>query len=378
MLMSTADAPIAASSNAPPADPGDATAAGFLMCISLDVCVRLHYVRYMPKRESQGTDRPLLNVGFIDRRSSVLSPSGLACISRIPTINLTAGCAHGCTYCYIQGYRNYPGAGKVVVYRNTAELLERELERGRCRPTAVYFSPSSDLFQPIEALSELSLSILELLFHHSIGVVFLTKGNIPDPHRSLLRAHRHLVRAQVGVTVLDENISAAFEPLAPTPLERISQIGWLVASGINTLARIDPIIPGLGDDAGSLDELMRVLAAAGVRHVSASVLFLRPSLLRYLKANTPLDQVALVLKRFEHSARVGIRAYRSSVCALPEDSRRAILKRVKRIAACHGITALICACKNPDLAKGTCGIGGDWCGPFHDQASSPLFQRVGR
>ena len=332
----------------------------------------------MPERESNGTNRSLLTVEPIDRRSSVLSPSDLACLSGMPTINLTAGCAHGCTYCYIQGYRNYPGPRKVVIYRNTAELLKRELERARRKPTAVYFSPSSDLFQPIEVLSELSLSVLELLFHYNVGVVFLTKGRIPDPHRSLLRAHRNLVRAQVGITVLDESISCAFEPLAATPTERISQIGWLVSSGIKTLARLDPIIPGLGDDAGSLDALMRLLAAAEVTHVSASILFLRPSLLRHLKGNTPADQVDPILARFGHSTRMGIGVRRSSVWALPEESRRTVLNRVKRVAANHGITALICACKNPDLANGTCGISGTWCGPFHSQTSSTLFEGAAR
>jgi len=340
----------------------------------LDGC--LQYVRYMPGQQPHGPGRSLVDVEFVDRRSAVLSPSDLACLSGIPTINLTAGCAHGCSYCYIQGYRDYPGARKVVVYRNTAELLKRELERRRCKPAAVYFSPSSDLFQPIEALSELSLSILELLFHHDVGVVFLTKGNVPESHKSLLRENQDLVRAQIGITTMDERIALAFEPWAATPGERIGQIGWLVSSGIKTLARIDPIIPGFGDDDESLYKLMQSLGAAGVTHVSASVLFLRPSLLRYLKAGTPTGEVAVVFERFEHSACVGIRAGRSSVRALSESDRRTILTRVKRIAAQHGITALICACKNPDLAQGTCGIAGAWCEPLGDKMVSPLFDSV--
>lgn len=187
--------------------------------------------------------------------------------------------------------------------------------------------------------------------------------SLTKPPISIPLETRGKTRAQVGVTVLDENIASTFEPWAATPKQRINQIGWLVASGIHTLARLDPIIPGLGDDAGSLDELIRLLAAAGVTHLSASVLFLRPSLLRHLKANTPPDQVAPVLEHFEHATRVGIRAGRSSVWAPPEDERRTILERVKQIAAQHGIKALVCACKNPDLAKGTCGISGNWCLP---------------
>ena len=63
------------------------------------------------------------------RKSAVLTPSSLACLSRIPTVNLTMGCAHGCLYCYTRGYRVYPGEGTVYVYENTLDLLQRELQR---------------------------------------------------------------------------------------------------------------------------------------------------------------------------------------------------------------------------------------------------------
>ena len=135
------------------------------------------------------------HVEFADRRSPVLSPSQLACLSHLPTVNLTAGCVHGCAYCYIQGYRNYPGAGRGVIYRNAAALLAAELRRCRTRPAAVYFSPSSDLFQPIPQLLDTARRVLSILFEHDVGVVFLTKGTIPAEHMALLVANRQLVRA---------------------------------------------------------------------------------------------------------------------------------------------------------------------------------------
>lgn len=38
------------------------------------------------------------------RKTRVLTPSSLACLAHMPTVNLTAGCAHGCLYCYTRGY----------------------------------------------------------------------------------------------------------------------------------------------------------------------------------------------------------------------------------------------------------------------------------
>ncbi len=72
------------------------------------------------------------------RKSPVLTPSSLACLSAMPTVNLTAGCLHDCAYCYIRGYSTYPGDGRITVYENTLEKLQRELSRRRTKPRAVY------------------------------------------------------------------------------------------------------------------------------------------------------------------------------------------------------------------------------------------------
>jgi len=39
-----------------------------------------------------------------ERKAAVLTPSSLACLTHVPTVNLTAGCAHECHYCYARGY----------------------------------------------------------------------------------------------------------------------------------------------------------------------------------------------------------------------------------------------------------------------------------
>jgi hypothetical protein len=56
--------------------------------------------------------------------------------------------------------------------------------------------------------------------------------------------------------------------------------------------------------------------------------------------------------------RMDIHAGNSSVHAMAVASRRRIYDRVRSIAAEFGIDAKICACKNQDLAQGSCGIAG--------------------
>jgi hypothetical protein len=59
------------------------------------------------------------------------------------------------------------------------------------------------------------------------------------------------------------------------------------------------------------------------------------------------------------------------VTALPLESREAIYARVRAIAKKHGIAVAVCACKNPDISKGTCHIAGDW-----GAAQMPLFEET--
>jgi len=296
-----------------------------------------------------------------ERRSAVLTPSSLACLSHMPTINLTSGCAHGCLYCYTRGYSTHPGEDKVVLYRNTLEKLQNELARKRAKPQAVYFSPSSDLFQPLPEVLALSHRILRFLFSRGIGVAFLSKGHIPDKTMSLLLNHTDEVRAQVGIITLDENLQRMFEPNAASTGVRLEQIAKLIAGGIATEARLDPILPGITDTPDTLRGLFAALSKVGVKRAAASVLFLRPSVLESLKRNVHNEEVLLKLLGFYKDARrLAIHAEHSSVTALPRATRNEIYTRVRNAAEEHMIELFICACKNPDIAHGACNISGTW------------------
>jgi len=45
----------------------------------------------------------MVKVRFEKRKSKALTSSALRCLARIPTINITSGCANGCIYCYSLG-----------------------------------------------------------------------------------------------------------------------------------------------------------------------------------------------------------------------------------------------------------------------------------
>ncbi len=303
----------------------------------------------------------MLEVLSVERKSPVLTPSSLLCLSHIPTVNLTAGCAHGCLYCYTRGYSTYPGEQKVNVYSNTLTMLCEELRRKRKLPVAIYFSPSSDLFQPVPEVLDLGYEIIQFLFDRRIGVAFLTKGAIPERHMSLLQAHPQLVRAQIGLTTLDADVLGIFEPNAAPPDIRLRQAKDLVEADIETEVRLDPILPGITDSADSLRNLCQQTAASGVRQIALGVLFVRPAVLHSLKRHLAGSRLLdLLASHYARAVPLRIHAERSSVMALPREKRGLIYAKVGEAARECGLDVAVCGCKNPDLEIGTCNIAGEW------------------
>jgi DNA repair photolyase len=262
----------------------------------------------------------------------------------------------------------------VKVYVNTLAKLKEELPRKRRRPRAVYFSPSSDAFQPVPDVLDLACDVFRFLFEAGIGVAFLTKGVIPQRHMDLLLSRASEVRAQIGLTTLDDGIARAFEPHAATPRTRLEQARTLVRAGVPTEIRMDPILPGVTDDEESFADVCAAVSEAGVKRIAASLLFLRPAVIASLKRRSDgRDAVGALLARFTEGRRLGIHAEGSSVTALPMEERRRTYAKLRDVARHHGIEVEVCACKNPDLAVGTCNIAGDWpdSEPAHSQASLP-------
>lgn len=325
-----------------------------------------------------------------ERKSAVLTPSSLACLAHVPTVNLTAGCAHECRYCYARGYLTHPGEGKITFYTNTLTKLREELRRKRKKPKTVYFSPSSDPFQPVSEVLDMVYDVFNHLFESEIGVTFVTKGRIPERHCKLLAAHAPLVQGRIGLITLDPAISAIFEPCAATPDVRLAQAAELIGAGISIEARLDPILPSVTDGADCLEPLCEALAHIGVRTIAASVLFLRPavtgSLRRHIgdcpnfrvseNGTVPFGAAMLdrLLNSFTGSERLAIHAGNSRVLVLPASVRLEIMERLKSIAHRYGLKVLVCACKNPDISSGSCHISGRWPPMAGEGRQLGLFQ----
>jgi DNA repair photolyase len=316
-----------------------------------------------------------------ERKPRVLVPAKLPCLGGIPTVHLTA----------------------------RADLLEglnADLAHSRRVPEAIYFGPPGDLFAA-DQLRDLAYDVLDLVLGQGIGVVLGTKGRIPKRHLDLLAAHAPLVRAEIGLVTREPALARMFEPHAASFAVRLNQMRYLIDHGVATRARLDPILPGLGDDPDALHDLCAALAAAGVTEISAATLFLRPVVLAALRRaagkgdwsifrptsdtftrnivrkhgpvpfRPPLPiarrRIRRLLAAFERGQWTVIRASRTPVLMLPAARRRKIFDWLGAIARQYSMTLHVCGCKDPEAAAGSCRLAEGPAGPCIPRRQLPLF-----
>jgi DNA repair photolyase len=291
------------------------------------------------------------------RAGPVLTGSKLPCLGKMATVNVTEGCAHGCCYCYARGYSQYPGQGKITLFENLPELVRDELRRKRKKPRRVYFSPSSDAFQPVPEVLDITRATMAVLLERGIEVSFLTKGAIPESFIELFQKYPKKVFARIGMTTLDEKIASAMEPGAATPARRLRCIEDLADIGICASVRLDPLVPDLTDRPDRLDLLLRAIARRGVVQIAASYLFLRPAFARpTLDALKTLaaDEASLEPWPWQKMT-TGV----GGAQMLPVVDRQQRFERLIQHATDVGLEVHVCQCKNPDIALAhDCNIAG--------------------
>ena len=292
-----------------------------------------------------------------NRESNILTPSQLPCLSRIPTINITSGCCHGCIYCYTKGYSQYPGDGSVILFSNTAQKLADELSRKRKTPKAVYFCPSCDPFQPVPEILDETYRAMKMLLISGIGVQFLTKAAIPDEFVRLFANHNELVCCQIGLTTTNDSLRKIFEPATASVTEKVESLQKLREIGITTSVRADPLVYGLMDYQDSLKQLFNCIADVGIKEIAVSYLFLRPAIKKSLERNLK-DKMLLqkILQPYSKSKAIRIGLNNSKGYVLPEAMRVESFRKIRNIASDFGLSVHICGCKNSDITTESCRI----------------------
>lgn len=260
---------------------------------------------------------------------------------RVPfewTVNPYRGCAMGCRYCYAAYTHEFLGleaAGTFheAIFAKTGGEGEtmRTLLRTARRGERVALGTATDPYQPGEADLRVTRRFLEQAAElRGLRLGITTKGAVILRDIDLLsRIHeRSELTVQVSLNSPRTDLVRKLEPWAPPPEVRLEMLRRLAEAGLRVGLSLSPILPALTDGEADLDELMGRAAAAGVKRLWASLLFLRsPTREKYF------DFLAREFPRY-------LEAYRHAYAGrshLAGSYRNRIEAMVKRLRAKHGL-----------------------------------------
>ncbi len=214
------------------------------------------------------------------------------------SINPYRGCEHGCIYCYARPTHEQLGMSlgldfetKIMVKKNAAELLRRELASPKWKGEPIVFSGVTDCYQPLEARTKLTRSLMEICADCRQPVSIITKNHLVTRDIDVFKqmAEHNAVRIFISVTTLDPKLAITMEPRASSPKNRLRAVRELNAAGIPVGVMVAPIIPGLNDV--EVPAILEAVAEAGARSAGWTMLRLpyqiKDLFIDWLKRNYP-------------------------------------------------------------------------------------------
>jgi DNA repair photolyase len=244
-------------------------------------------MRLFPEPDGMGDGRTLREVEYLHVRAKRIV-NKVPEASRMPfryTINAYRGCSHACTYCFARPTHTFLGmdAGddferRIVVKVNAVERLAAELRDPRWGREHIAMGTNTDPYQPAEGRYRLTRGLIGELTKARNPFSILTKSPMILRDLDLLAeaARAGLVRCNLSVGTLDEDVWRASEPGTPPPRRRIEAVARLNAAGVPCGVLIAPVLPGMSDSPEQLADVVDASVEAGAVSVSPILLHLRP------------------------------------------------------------------------------------------------------
>lgn len=189
-------------------------------------------------------------------------------------IDIYRGCSFNCIYCISH-----------TEQQNYSFNLQDELSKvanNQANGNPYYLSPWTDAYQHCEAENGHTSQMVQALAAQNHPFFVITKSLLIKRDLAHFRNRRNAFIA-VSLNTLSDEITALFEPDAPSATARKSMIEDLVADkSLKIVVKIDPIIPGI-TDGEELDALLDWIAIVQPEAVTAETLRLSLKLAEYIK-----------------------------------------------------------------------------------------------
>jgi len=221
-------------------------------------------------------------------------------------MNPYQGCYHDCVYCdgKAETYYMHEDYGiRIRVKVNAPTMLEEYLQKKGFLPvnrpktgTLLDYFPDKrqatnkgkftinisggvcDIYQPAEAVVQMSRKLLQIVLDFEFPVFLLTKNKLVLRDIDLLKKINENARATVcmSISLSDDRLARIFEPRASTTSERFDALRTLHDAGIRTGIWFMPILPWIGDTDENVDAVFHRARNAGVEYVDCGGLTLKP------------------------------------------------------------------------------------------------------
>ena len=217
---------------------------------------------------------------------------------RVPfewTINPYRGCEFACKYCYARYTHEYMELDggeferKIFVKKDAGPLLHHDINQkysyashasGGTAPEHIAIGTATDPYQPAEREYGVTRACLEeLAKREGLSVSLITKSNqiVRDIDLFQKIAERSELSLNITITTLRSRLARLLEPRAPRPDLRLAAVKQLREAGLSVGVSACPLIPGITDGDGELENVAAAAKEAGAQWFFTNVLFLMPS-----------------------------------------------------------------------------------------------------
>jgi DNA repair photolyase len=197
------------------------------------------------------------------------------------------------------------------------------------------------------------LKVVKLLAERKIVSWLITRGKIDCCIAEQWSSYRDLIHISLPVVSHDKTIQTVFEPNTARLKERLDSYRRLSQQNIRTEVILEPMLPNLTDTREHLEELLEHFAIAGVTHVTAGYMVLRPETKETMAAALePSGWSELVLSPYSDGVRIR-KGPQAPALMLSKARRQRGYALLMALAANVGISVRLSSRSNPDFGSTT-------------------------
>jgi len=194
------------------------------------------------------------------------------------SMNPYQGCEHGCVYCFARNTHEFWGysAGldferKILVKKNSAELLEQFIKRKSWKAQTIVMSGNTDCYQPAESKFRITRDCLKvfLKYRHPVSIITKNAAIVRDLDILTELRQNNLISVNLSITSLSEETRRILEPRTASIKKRIETVRVLSENDIPVNVMMAPIIPSI--NSHEILKLAEVVSNAGALKLSHTV-----------------------------------------------------------------------------------------------------------